>query len=348
MTDEASPAPDPFPQFARSLEDATRDAAARGVRADWVQRLRHLLLAGRSTGALAATTPRVWRRAVRVPLVDSEVVRSSTTPDGATKLLVRLADGNAIETVVLPSPRGVSVCLSTQVGCPIGCRFCASGVGGLVRNLEAHEIVEQLVHARRVDPRVDRLVVMGIGEPMLNAERLFAALDVIRIEGGIGPRRMIVSTVGARGAVRRLLAYGRRVSLALSLHAPDDELRARLIPTLHAERVVDLLADVDHYVATTGRKALAEYALLAGVNDSDEQARRTGRLLEGRQIYLNVIPYNRVDGAPFEPVAPERARRFVDVVRASGAFATVRKTMGGAEHAACGQLRAATAVTGAT
>ncbi|MFG0320029.1 MAG: radical SAM protein [Planctomycetota bacterium JB042] len=233
----------------------------------------------------------------------------------------------------------MSVCLSSQVGCPVGCRFCASGMDGLVRNLEAHEIVEQLVHARRVDPRVDRLVVMGIGEPLLNAERLFAALETIRTEGGIGPRRMVVSTVGAKGAIRRLGTYGRRVSLALSLHAPDDELRGALIPSMAGASVAELVEDATWYADRIRNKVLAESTLLAGVNDSDDHARRTGALLKGRPIYLNVIPFNRVDGAPFTPPALERARRFVDVVRASGAFATVRKTMGAVETAACGQLR---------
>jgi 23S rRNA (adenine2503-C2)-methyltransferase len=222
----------------------------------------------------------------------------------------------------------------------VGCRFCASGRDGLVRNLEAHEIVEQIVHARRVEPRIDRLVVMGIGEPLLNAERLFAALDVLRTEGAIGPRRMIVSTVGARGAIRRLGAWGPRVTVALSLHAPTDELRARLIPSLAGERVADLIADLEWYIRRTGRKALAQYTLLRGVNDSLEHAQATGALLRGKPVYLQVIPYNPVAGAPFETVPVEAAMRVTAETRRAGAFATVRRTLGAEAYAACGQLRA--------
>ena len=331
----------PRSQFESDLNTAALHAARVGIRPDWVRRLRHLLLFGRSVDELRLETPKVLERSRSLaPLLETNLRQARPVGDGATKLLIGLADGQAVESVILPSTRGVSVCLSSQVGCPVGCTFCASGRTGLVRNLLTHEIVEQLVHARRIQPDIDRLVVMGIGEPLLNAPALFKALDLIRHEGGIGPRRMIVSTVGTRGAIRRLGAWGVPVSLAVSVHAPDDALRARLIPSLAGDRLVDLLADVDWYIHKTGLKALAEYTLLRGVNDSDAQAQAMGRLLRDRQIYLNVIPYNPVEGAPFEPVSPEHAWRFVQIVRESGAFATVRKTMGAEAHAACGQLRA--------
>ncbi len=330
----------PDTQFALTLAEAVA-AAGRGVRAEWLRRFRHLLLAGRPLDGLQRETPRQWQRArASRRLLSSELLSRAPAGDGATKLLIGLCDGNAIESVVLRTGHGVSVCLSSQVGCPVGCRFCASGRDGLTRNLEAHEIVEQVVHARRVDPEVDRLVVMGIGEPLLNAERLIRALDILREESGIGPRRMVVSTIGVKGGIARLAAWGRKVSLALSLHAPFDELRGRLIPALAGARVADLLDEVDAFIARTRNKAIAGYTLLAGVNDQDEHARATGELLRGRGIYLNVIPYNPVEGAPFEPVSAERARRFADIVRRHGAFATVRKTMGSGELAACGQLRA--------
>jgi len=331
----------PRSQFQFDLQGASEIAARHRIRPDWLRRLRHLLLFGRSPDELRAETPRVFERSFPLaPLLETRLQEARPVSDGATKLLIRLADGQAIESVVLASARGVSLCLSSQVGCPVGCTFCASGRAGLVRNLAAHEIVEQLVHARRIRPDVDRLVLMGIGEPLLNSAAVFQALDLIRHEGGIGPRRMIVSTVGIRGAIRRLSDWGVPVTLAVSVHAPDDQLRARLIPSLSRERLGDLLRDVDGYIQKTGRKAIAEYTLLKGVNDADEQARAMGRLLRNRQIYLNVIPYNEVAGAPFEPVSREHARRFVDLVRASGAFATVRKTIGAGEQAACGQLRA--------
>ncbi|MFH0944981.1 MAG: 23S rRNA (adenine(2503)-C(2))-methyltransferase RlmN [Planctomycetota bacterium] len=330
-------------QFRLSLEAAAEAAREHGIRYDWMRRLRHLLLAGRSIESLERETPRVFARSAALfPLLETRLVRRMTVQDGAIKLLIGLVDGHAVETVVLPTARGVSVCLSSQVGCPVGCTFCASGRAGLVRNLETHEIVEQLVHARRVCQEVDRLVMMGIGEPLLNADALFAALDQIRFEGKIGPRRMIVSTVGTKGAIQRLSDWGAPATLAVSLHAPDDELRARLIPSLARSRIDRLLQETDDYIRRTGRKGLAAYTLIRAVNDSDEQARAVGNLLRGREIYLNVIPYNRVPGVAYEPVSAERARRFVDLVRANGAFATVRKTMGSAQNAACGQLRAST------
>ena len=290
---------------------------------------------------VTARDRRFWLagRDVDLPMT-TRVVERNESKDGCVKLAIGLADGNVVETVVLPSPRGVSVCLSSQVGCAVGCRFCASGQAGLTRNLTTEEIVEQLVAARRENPGVDRLVVMGIGEPMMNAENLLAALEVIRVEGKIGPRRMVVSTVGARGAIRRLATWGRRVSLALSLHAPDDELRAELIPSLAGTSIAELVEDATWYAGHTRTRVLAEYTLLAGVNDSDDHARRMGERLKGRPIYLNVIPYNAVAGAPFERPDAARARRFMVLVRESGAFSTVRETMGATEVAACGQLRA--------
>ncbi|MBK6939216.1 MAG: 23S rRNA (adenine(2503)-C(2))-methyltransferase RlmN [Planctomycetes bacterium] len=331
------------PLLAKTLRESQELAARVFARPEWVLRLRRLLLAGRDLEEVERETSRVWARfAPTMTVLETKVLQQhDTAADGATKLLVGLRDGNAVETVVLPSPRGVSVCLSTQVGCPVGCTFCASGAAGLKRNLDAHEIVEQVVHARRVRPDIDRLVVMGIGEPLLNSANLFRALDILIEESGIGPRRMIVSTVGTQNAIRRLGAYGRKVTLALSLHAPDDELRARLIPSMKGTRVAELMDDVDWYIKTTGRKAMAEYTLLKGVNDSQDHAIAVGQLLKGRETYLNVIPYNAVAGAPYEGVTRDEAMRFTALVRANGAFALVRKTMGGEEYAACGQLRAA-------
>lgn len=340
----------PPPLLSHTLRESQENAARVFARPEWVLRLRRLLLAGRPLDEVERETSRVWARfAPTATMLETSVLqRHETAADGATKLLVGLRDGNAVETVVLPSTRGVSVCLSSQVGCPVGCTFCASGAAGLRRNLEAHEIVEQVVHARRVRPDVDRLVVMGIGEPLLNSANLFRALDILIEESGIGPRRMIVSTVGTQNAIRRLGAYGRKVTLALSLHAADDELRGRLIPSMKGTRVADLMADVDWYIRTTGRKAMAEYTLLKGINDSREHAIRVGQLLKGRETYLNVIPYNPVAGAPYEGVTRDEAMSFTAIVREHGAFALVRKTMGGEEYAACGQLRATSWAKGET
>lgn len=255
--------------------------------------------------------------------------------DGTIRLGIGLGDGRRVETVAMPVG---AVCVSTQVGCAVGCRFCASGLYGVERNLDAGEIVEQVVHARR-ELRIDRVVYMGMGEPSHNLGAVLEATAAIRDAAGIGPRRQTVSTVGSLRAIARLQAAAVRPCLALSLHAADDGLRRELLPRAPREPVAALVAAADAYGRATGMPVQFEWTLLAGVNDRDADVDALGSLLQGVRGYLNVIVWNPVADLPF--AAPPRAR-IVEIVRrvkARGILATIRDSSGPDAGAACGQLR---------
>jgi 23S rRNA (adenine2503-C2)-methyltransferase len=230
------------------------------------------------------------------------------------------------------------VCVSTQVGCPVACPFCASGKLGLARNLAAHEIVEQLVRARALGP-LARAVVMGIGEPLLNVANLFAALDVVHDEMGLGARKVTVSTVGFPERLRRLAPEKPRFQLAISLHSPDDEQRWELVPAMRGVPVEDVLQAGDFWFAETGREVTYEYVLLAGVNDTQDHARRLARRLAGRRCTVNLIPFNPVDDSPYGRPDEARIESFRRILAAAGVVATVRRSRGVEADAACGQLR---------
>lgn len=304
--------------------------------------LRHAVLDGRDPMA----TPRVphallERVDATLRWLGTESVRQEPADDGSTKHLIRLEDGALVETVHLPgSPGGApSACVSSQVGCAMACRFCASGLDKVARNLLPHELLEQIAHLRRSGP-VRRLVFMGSGEPTQNLRNLAVAMDVLQAEGGIGPRKMLVSTVGPASAVDRLTAMGRRFTLALSLHASTPEQRASLIPTQHKQRPDALLDAADRFSAATRTPYQVEYVLLGGENDAPEDAERLAALLDGRRAHVSVIAWNCVPGMPFESPSQSRAEAFVETLRAGGASATLRRTVGGEATAACGQLRA--------
>jgi len=258
--------------------------------------------------------------------------------DGSCKYLLGLSDGEAIEAVWLPGTKAPSACLSTQVGCAMACKFCASGLDGVVRNLKCHELLEQVVQIRR-HADVRRLVFMGSGEPTQNLTELKQAIEVLREEGGIGPRRMLVSTVGPPNAVKRLGELGLKFTLALSLHALDADLRAELIPTQSKINPLDLLAAADQYAAETGRAYQVEYVLIGGRNDSTQQAAELADALAGRRAHVSLIPWNAVSGMDFQSPSAERAQQFAATVKQAGVSVRLRNTVGGSAQAACGQLR---------
>jgi len=298
----------------------------------------------RSAGDLASMTdvPAAVRERLRarVAPLESEIAARRDASDGSTKLLLRLRDGATIETVRMPGAQGATVCVSTQVGCPVACRFCASGLAGVVRNLEAHEILEQIVRARQIGP-VTRVVVMGIGEPMLNLDAVLAALETAIAPDGLGlsARRVTISTIGFPDRIRALAKTERPYTLAISLHAPDDALRRELVPTATKTTIDDLLAAARDYFDVSGREVTFEYVLLRGVNDRDEQARELARRLRGARGTVNLIPYNPIPGAPYGRPDETRARAFRDRLRAAGVVATIRWSKGLDADAACGQLR---------
>ncbi len=259
--------------------------------------------------------------------------------DGSLKHLLRLHDGEAIEAVALPGTTAPSACLSSQVGCAVACTFCASGLHGVVRNLHAHEFLEQVVLLRRARP-LRRLVLMGAGEPTHNLGNLANALEVLRNEGEIGPRHVMVSTVGPAAAIQRLAELGRRFTLALSLHALDQELRAQLIPTQAHVAPLDLLQAADAYAARSGRAYQLEWVLLGGVNDSNAQARDLAAALRGRRVHVSLIRWNPVaELDQLQPSGVAQAEAFAARLHGAGVSCRLRLTVGGDSDAACGQLR---------
>jgi 23S rRNA (adenine2503-C2)-methyltransferase len=281
------------------------------------------------------------RLSAELPLLSGREVARTRSSDGTQKLLIELASGGRVETVHMPAREpglGATLCVSTQVGCPVGCPFCASGLLGLERNLAAHEIVEQYLRGRALGP-LRRSVVMGIGEPLLNLAALEEALEVVRTELGMGARKITVSTVGFPERVRRLAATKPHFQLAISLHSPFDAERDRLVPAMAGTPVEEVLAAGDEWFRRTGRELTYEYVLLAGTNDSDAHAQELARRLAGRRATVNLIPYNPTEAPGFERPGQERAERFRELLVARGIVATLRWSRGVEAQAACGQLR---------
>ena len=275
----------------------------------------------------------------------SRVVECRRSEDQTQKLLLELADGQRIECVLLRDDRRhCTVCISTQVGCAMGCVFCASGLEGVVRNLTTGEILEEILQLRRLlaeSERLSHVVVMGMGEPLANLDRLLPALDLASSPAGLGisARRITISTVGLPAAIRRLAAQDCQYHLAVSLHAPDDELRNRLVPTNRKIGIEAILAAADDYFTATGRRVTYEYVLLDALNDHAEHARRLAAILKGRPALVNLIPYNPVAGLPYGTPTPEATARFVAILRQTGLTVQVRYRKGDRIEAACGQLR---------
>jgi 23S rRNA (adenine2503-C2)-methyltransferase len=286
--------------------------------------------------------------AERFRLWTATVDRHTRADDGTEKLLLALADGGQIECVLLRGRERRTICISTQVGCGMGCVFCASGLDGVDRNLTTGEIVEQMLRLQRLlrpgepqDERLSHIVVMGMGEPLANLDRLLPALDEARREDGLGisARRITISTVGLPPAMERLARHKVHYRLAVSLHAPNDDLRNQLVPVNKNIGLEAILEAADHYFEVSGRQLTFEYVLLADVNDAPEQARQLARLLRGREALLNVIPYNPVAGLPYGTPTAERREEFRRILEAGGIRVKFRHRKGDRIDAACGQLR---------
>ncbi|MEW4571461.1 23S rRNA (adenine(2503)-C(2))-methyltransferase RlmN [Tautonia sp. JC769] len=274
----------------------------------------------------------------------TEIAHHHVSPDGTDKLLLRCQDGRTIECVLMAEADRRTVCISSQVGCGMGCVFCASGLKGVERNLTTAEILEQVLRLRNLlppDDRLTNLVVMGMGESLANLDHLIPALDRLCSPEGLnfGQRRVTISTVGLPEKMRKLAELDRQYHLAVSLHAPTPELRDLLVP-INAKVGLDAVMDAaDAYFQRSGRQVTFEYVLLADLNDRPEHAEALGRLLSGRKAHVNVIPYNPVAGLPYQRPSAESVRRFERIVRDRGVSVSVRKTKGREIDAACGQLR---------
>ena len=269
-----------------------------------------------------------------------QVASRRTSTDGVDKLLVHNGDGNVYECVLLPYAHRVSCCLSSQVGCPMGCAFCATGLGGFDRNLTVGEIVGQYLELQRLsERRISHVVFMGMGEPLLNLETVVRAMAILHDEVGLSYRHLTVSTVGIVPGIVELAKSKLPIHLALSLHSPLDEVRDSLMPVNHKWNVAEVMAAMRDYQRATGRKITIEYLLIKEVTDTPEQAEALARLVRGVPSVVNLIPFNWVDTEKgFERPGRERVRAFKELLRARGVNSTERSERGHEIAAACGQL----------
>jgi 23S rRNA (adenine2503-C2)-methyltransferase len=276
-------------------------------------------------------------------IMTSQVAETLESQDGTTKLLIGLHDGRAIESVWIPEEERSTVCLSTQVGCPVGCAFCASGKHGLRRNLSSGEILEQILHiAAKIPPGQDlrNVVLMGMGEPMRNYENVMRAVRAMNAPWGfhVGARKITVSTIGDVKGIKRLAEEGLQVNLAISLHAPDEKTRRQIVPPVKVDPLAKILEAARAYFDRTGRKVTFEYVLLDGVNSSVPQARQLARLLRGFPCYVNLIPFNAVEGTALKPPDRRAVRLFQHELQSLGVQSAIRARRGTDIAAACGQL----------
>ncbi|MCS7089522.1 MAG: 23S rRNA (adenine(2503)-C(2))-methyltransferase RlmN [Verrucomicrobiota bacterium] len=319
-----------------------------------------------SDWSLMTNLPRALRERLckRFSLHTVECIRVAEAADQTCKFLWRLTDGALIESVLIPANPALygepsdryTLCLSTQVGCVYGCRFCASGLDGWKRNLQSHEIVEQVLAverwhqrltassaaaSRRQDRLVDNLVVMGMGEPLANYDNLMRALRILNAPwgGGIGARRITVSTSGLVPGIRKLAEEPEQFRLAISLHGATDEVRSYLMPINRKYPLGELVAALEYYLQRKGRMLTLEYILIAGINDGLDQVPLLAALARRLHAKVNLIPYNPVEGLAWRRPDPAACELFLQRLQASGVTATLRREKGVEIEAACGQLR---------
>ena len=260
--------------------------------------------------------------------------------DGTIKYLWQMADGNCVESVLMRYHHGNTVCISSQVGCRMGCAFCASTIAGKVRNLTPAEMLDQVLFTQQDSgAEVSNIVLMGIGEPMDNLDNVLRFLELVNHPDGIniGMRHISLSTCGVIPGIARLAELGLQLTLSVSLHAPDSETRSKIMPVNRAYDVEALFADCHEYFRKTGRRISFEYAMIDGVNDHDWQADLIAKRLRGMPGHVNLIPLNEVTESPFRP--SRRMAAFQKQLEAQGITATVRRSLGGDIDASCGQLR---------
>lgn len=361
-----------LPLLGRSLAELT----------DWVQQHGQPAYRGKQLhqwiyqqGARSLTDISVFPKQWRAELAEFPIGRSTLhyrakAADGTVKFLLKLADGQMIETVGIPTFQRQSrrsdvqefegiqesrspdhqfqnaldrltVCVSSQVGCPMACDFCATGKGGFLRNLARHEIVDQVLTVQEdFGQRVSNIVFMGMGEPLLNTENVLGAVRSLNQDIGIGQRLITLSTVGIPGHIRRLAQHQLQITLAISLHASNQTLREKLIPSAHQYPLEALLAECREYVQITGRRVTFEYVLLAELNDRPEHAAELAAHLHGFQSHVNLIPYNPIQEVDYQRPDRHRVQAFATALRDRHIAVSVRYSRGLEADAACGQLRA--------
>ena len=311
------------------------------------RQIRRWILQGRAESfAAMSDLPRSLREelAETFSLFSTTVERHLLSRDDTHKLLLKTDDGHFIECVLIQEDGRHTACISTQVGCGMGCVFCASGLNGVERNLTVGEILEQLIRLRNLTPterRLTHIVVMGMGEPLANLDHLLEALAVAGDHHGlgIGARHITISTVGLPAKIRRLADLKKQYHLAVSLHAPNDALRTEIVPTNRQTGISAILDAADYFFHQTGRQVTFEYVVLGGQNDQPIHARQLAQLLCGRKAHVNLIPWNDVRHLPFKRPRDQDLAGFIDHLRRSGVSVTVRNRKGADIDAACGQLR---------
>jgi 23S rRNA (adenine2503-C2)-methyltransferase len=262
--------------------------------------------------------------------------------DNTEKFLLVYRDGNIIETVVMKYKHGNSICVSTQVGCKMGCKFCASTLGGVVRNLSSGEILAQvLVAQKEIEERISNIVLMGSGEPLDNYNNVIKFLRLVNASYGlnIGQRHITLSTCGIVPKIKEMADEDMQVTLAVSLHSPNDEIRKSMMPIARKYSIYELIEACKYYIEKTNRRVTFEYALVQSVNDSKEHAHELGRLLKGMLCHVNLIPVNEVKENAYKKSSSENIKSFSDVLTGYGIETTIRREMGSDINAACGQLR---------
>ena len=270
------------------------------------------------------------------------VKRLVSNSDGTEKVLFGLADGEMIETVVMKYCYGNSICISTQVGCRMGCKFCASTIGGLKRNLSAGEMLSQVYESNKnLDERINHIVLMGSGEPLENYDEVIRFLRLINHSKGynLSLRNITLSTCGLVDQIRRLADEGLPITLAISLHGATNEVREKLMPINRKYPIEEILSAVDDYIEKTNRRVTFEYALIKNVNDSNDQARKLAQILKGKLVHVNLIPINKVEENEFLPSSEEQISSFKSILEKTGINVTLRRELGSDINAACGQLR---------
>lgn len=262
--------------------------------------------------------------------------------DGTVKYLWELRDGNCVESVLMRYEHGNTVCISSQVGCRMGCAFCASTIGGLVRSLEASELIDQVMFTQiDSETKISNIVLMGIGEPLDNFDNVIRFLKLVNHPKGlnIGMRHISLSTCGLTEKVDKLGDYNIQLTLSVSLHGPDDETRTRIMPVNKSCGVDKLLETCKNYYNKTKRRISFEYAMIDGVNDTPYHARLLAQKLRGTGSHVNLIPLNDVEESPLKPSTPENIRKFISILESANINVTVRRKLGGDIDASCGQLR---------
>ncbi len=274
-----------------------------------------------------------------------EIVRHQKSSDGTQKALLQLNDTEVVETVLMSYKHGYSVCVTTQIGCKIGCSFCASHLGGFKRNLSAGEIVAQVMAFERIlkedEERVSNIVVMGIGEPMDNLDNVLKFIDVINDENGlkIGARHITISTSGIVPKMYNLIEYPKQINLAISLHASNDEVRSRIMKINDVYPIREVMKVTKQYIEETNRRVSFEYIMLSGINDLEEHARELADLVKGMNCHINLIPFNSVEEYDYAKSNDQQINKFATILKSRNIQVTIRQSKGKDIDGACGQLR---------